>query len=60
MRPPAIPPSGLLAKKEALEQAIDQLKYDKAARRPRNIKRQLAGLLLELAKTQEAIDALQK
>jgi len=46
----------LLAKKEALEQAIDKLKYDKAALPAAEYKRQLAGLLLELAKTQEALD----
>lgn len=46
----------LLAKKEQLEQAIDKLKYDKAAMPAEQYKQQLTQLLLELAKTQEAID----
>ena len=46
----------LLARKEALEQAIDKLKYDKAALAAAEYKRQLSGLLLELARTQEALD----
>jgi hypothetical protein len=46
----------LLDKKEELEQAIDKLKYDKAAMPEQEYKRQLTQLLLELAKTQEALD----
>jgi hypothetical protein len=46
----------LLDKKEELEQAIDKLKYDKAAMPEAEYKRQLTQLLLELAKTQEALD----
>ncbi len=46
----------LLANKEALEQQIDKLKYDKAAIPPEEYKKQLADLLLKLAQTQEEID----
>lgn len=46
----------LLAKKEQLEQQIDKLKYDKAAIAPDEYKKQLAALLLELARTQEELD----
>jgi hypothetical protein len=46
----------LLEKKEELEQAIDKLKYDKAALPEQEYKKQLTTLLLELAKTQEALD----
>lgn len=46
----------LLAKKEDLEQQIDKLKYQKAAIPPDEYKKQLGALLLELAKTQEALD----
>ena len=46
----------LLAKKEDLEQQIDKLKYEKAAIPPDEYKKQLGALLLELAKTQEALD----
>jgi len=46
----------LLARKEELEQAIDQLKYQKAAMPADLYKQQLTQLLLELAKTQEALD----
>lgn len=46
----------LLANKEALEQQIDKLKYDKAAIPPEEYKKQLGELLLKLAQTQEAID----
>ena len=46
----------LLDKKEQLEQAIDQLKYNKAAMPEAQYKTQLTQLLLELAKVQEAID----
>ena len=53
-RDPAKQP--LLAKKEELEQAIDKLKYDKAALPEQEYKKQLTQLLLELAKTQDALD----
>src|SRR6202521_2521756 len=46
----------LLEKKEQLEQAIDKLKYEKAALPEQEYKKQLTALLLELAKTQEALD----
>jgi hypothetical protein len=46
----------LIAKKEELEEAIDKLKYDKAALPDQEYKKQLAALLVELAKTQEALD----
>jgi hypothetical protein len=46
----------LLAQKEELEQAIDQLKYEKASLAADEYKKQLTRLLLELAKLQEAID----
>jgi hypothetical protein len=46
----------LLEKKEQLEQAIDKLKYEKAAIPEELYKKQLATLLLELARTQEALD----
>jgi len=46
----------MLVRKEQLEQAIDKLKFEKAAMPAAEYKRQLTQLLLELAKTQEAID----
>jgi hypothetical protein len=46
----------LLDKKEQLEQAIEKLKFEKAAMPAQEYKRQLTLLLLELAKTQEALD----
>jgi hypothetical protein len=46
----------LLERKEQLEQAIDKLKYDKAAIPAAQYKQQLTALLLELAKVQEALD----
>jgi hypothetical protein len=46
----------LLERKEALEQAIDKLKYEKAALPSGEYKRRLAALLIELARTQEALD----
>jgi hypothetical protein len=46
----------LLAKREELEQQIDQLKYQKAALPVEEYKKQLAALLLELAKTQAELD----
>ena len=48
---------GLLDKKEELEQAIDKLKYEKAAMPLEEYREQLTGLLVELGKTQRAIDA---
>jgi hypothetical protein len=47
----------LIDKKEQLEQAIDKLKYEKAAMPAAAYRQQLTQLLLELAKTQEALDA---
>jgi hypothetical protein len=47
----------LLAKKEQLEEAIDKLKYDKAGMPEDQYKKQLTSLLLELARTQEALDS---
>ena len=47
----------LLDKKEEIEQAIDQLKYEKASMDTAEYRKQLAQLLLQLAKTQEALDA---
>lgn len=46
----------LLAKKEDIENRIDALKYQKDLMNPEDYKRQIAVLLLELAKTQEQID----
>lgn len=46
----------LLAKKEQFEQQIDRLKYQKAALPPEEYKKQLAALLLDLARTQEELD----
>ncbi len=46
----------LLDRKEQLEQAIDKLKYEKAAMRADDYKKQLAQLLVELARTQEALE----
>jgi len=46
----------LLDRKEQLEQLIDKLKYEKAAMPTEEYKRQLTQLLLELAKTQEALE----
>jgi len=47
---------GLIDRKEQIEQAIDKLKFDKAAMPVAEYKKQLTQLLLELAKTQEAIE----
>jgi len=47
----------LLAKKEDLEQAVDRLKYEKSTLPEQEYKKQLTVLLLELAKTQEALDS---
>lgn len=46
----------LLDRKEQLEQAIEKLKLDKAAMPAAQYKQQLTQLLLDLAKTQEALD----
>jgi len=46
----------LLKQKEQLEQAIDDLKYHKAAMDLSEYRTKLQALLLELAKTQEALD----
>ena len=46
----------LLARKEELEQAIDKLKYEKAAMRADEYKSQLSNLLIELAQLQEELD----
>jgi hypothetical protein len=46
----------LIAKKEDIDNKIDALKYQKSLMAPDDYKRQLTALLLELAKTQEAID----
>ncbi len=46
----------LLEKKEALEQKIDSLKYQKAAMDPADDKKQLTDALIELAKVQEELD----
>ena len=50
----------LLDKKEELEQSIDKLKFEKAAMPAEEYKRQLTELLLELAKTQEALDKVRE
>jgi hypothetical protein len=46
----------LLDRKEQLEQAIEKLKFEKAAMPAQEYRRQLTQLLLELARTQEALD----
>jgi hypothetical protein len=46
----------LLSRKEQLEQEIDKLKYEKAAIPTAEYRKQLTTLLLELAKTQEALE----
>jgi hypothetical protein len=46
----------MLDRKEEIEQAIDKLKYDKAAMSTDAYKKQLTQLLIELAKIQEALD----
>ncbi|HKX00721.1 MAG TPA: C13 family peptidase [Bryobacteraceae bacterium] len=46
----------LLAKKEQLEQQIDELKYNKSMMAPDQYKKTLTGLLIELAKTQQELD----
>jgi hypothetical protein len=46
----------LVAKKEAVENQIDALKYQKDLMAPEDYKRQIASLLLQLAQIQELID----
>lgn len=46
----------LLRRKEMVEQAIDKLKYEKAAMPVTDYKKQLAALLLQLAQLQEEIE----
>jgi hypothetical protein len=46
----------LIAKREEIENKIDALKYQKSLMAPDDYKRQLTGLLIELAKAQEAVD----
>jgi hypothetical protein len=46
----------LLDKKEQIENAIDKLKYEKAAMNAAEYKKQLTALLVELAKIQEALE----
>ena len=46
----------LMDKKEQLEQSIEKLKFEKAAMPAQEYKRQLTQLLLELARTQEALE----
>jgi len=46
----------LLRKKEAIEQAIDKLKYEKAAMPLEEYRKQLSSLLVDLAKLQEEIE----
>jgi len=46
----------LLKRKEELEAQIDELKYKKASMDVNDYRRQLSALLVELAKTQEALD----
>jgi hypothetical protein len=46
----------LMAKKEELEQKIDELKYEKAAMEPGEYKKELTAALVELAKVQAELD----
>jgi len=46
----------LIAQKEALEQKIDTLKYEKAAMDPNEYSWQLKGALVDLARVQEELD----
>jgi hypothetical protein len=46
----------LVTKKEEIENQIDALKYQKDLMAPEEYKRQISAMLLELAKTQEAIE----
>ena len=42
--------------KEEIEQKIDDLKYRKASMSVEDYRKQLAAMLVDLAKTQEALD----
>jgi hypothetical protein len=46
----------LIAKKEQIENQIDALKYQKSLMAPEDYRKQLTNLLVELARTQAAID----
>jgi len=46
----------LVTKKEELENQIDELKFQKETLAPEDYKKKMSALLLELARTQEAID----
>ena len=46
----------LLKQKEALEEKIDELKYRKASMPVAQYREQLGKFLVDLAKTQEALD----
>jgi hypothetical protein len=46
----------LVSKKEEIENKIDALKYQKDLMAPEDYKRQIAAFLLELARTQEALE----
>jgi hypothetical protein len=46
----------LLSRKEALEEKIDTLKYQKAAMDPADYKKQLTSALVELARVQQELD----
>ncbi|MDP9040210.1 MAG: hypothetical protein M3O02_13225 [Acidobacteriota bacterium] len=46
----------LLARKEALEQTVDSLKYQKAAMEPGEYRRALTAALVELARVQQELD----
>ncbi len=46
----------LVAKKNEIEGKIDELKYQKSLMPPEEYRKQIAGLLLELAKTQEELE----
>jgi len=48
--------SGLLQRKEELEQQIDRLKYEKQSMSPADYRQRMNALLLMLAKTQAEID----
>jgi hypothetical protein len=47
---------GLLAKKEELEQKVDELKYNKQAMDPADYKKQLTETLVQLAEVQQELD----
>jgi hypothetical protein len=46
----------LVSKREEIENKIDALKYQKSLMNPADYSKQLTQLLIELSKTQEAID----